>query len=84
VIQVYVGPAVADTATADASRPRRWLAGFASVTADPDGSQTVRIDLPARTWQVWDGGWSTVAGEYTIQAAHSIDDVRLTTTIVIG
>ena len=84
VIQVYVGPAVADTATADASRPRRWLAGFASVTADPDGSQTVRIDLPARTWQVWDGGWSTVAGEYIIEAAHSIDDVRLTTTIVIG
>ena len=79
VIQVYVGPMAPD-----ASRPRRWLAGFASVTADPGISQTVRIDLPARTWQVWDGGWSTVAGEYTIEAAHSLDDVRLTTSIAIG
>jgi beta-glucosidase len=83
VIQVYVGPVEGNLA-ADASRPRRWLAGFASVTADPGGSETVRIDLPARTWQIWDGGWRTVAGEYTVEAAHSLDDVRLTTTIAIA
>jgi beta-glucosidase len=84
VIQVYVGPLVSDTVGADPSRPRRWLAGFASVTADPGDSQTVRIDLPARTWQVWDAGWSTVAGEYTIEAAHSLGDVRLTAAVTIG
>ena len=50
----------------------------------PRRSQTVRIDLPARTWQVWDAGWSTMAGEYTIEAAHSLDDVRLTATVTVG
>jgi beta-glucosidase len=79
VVQVYVGPAVADD-----SRPQRWLAGFASVMADPGQSQTVSIELPERTWQAWDGGWSTMAGEYTIQAAHSLDDVRLTTAIIVS
>jgi beta-glucosidase len=92
VIQIYAGPvmytaASADTAespAADASRPRRWLAGFASVTADPGHSETVRIDLAARTWQIWDGGWTSVAGEYLIEAAHSLDDVRLTATVTVG
>jgi beta-glucosidase len=79
VVQVYAGPAAAD-----ASRPRRWLAGFASVTACPGESQTVTIELPERTWQVWADGWSTLAGEYTIEAAHSLDDIRLTSTITIG
>ena len=79
VVQVYVGPVAAD-----ASSPRRWLAGFASVTADPGQSQTVSIELPERTWQVWDGGWSTVAGEYRIEAAHSLGDIRLTTAITVS
>jgi beta-glucosidase len=79
VVQVYAGPAAAD-----ASRPRRWLAGFAGVTASPGESQTVTIELPERTWQVWADGWSTIPGEYTIEAAHSLDDVRLTATIAIG
>jgi beta-glucosidase len=79
VVQVYAGPAEADS-----TRPRRWLAGFASVTAEPGGSETVTIELPERTWQVWEGGWVTMAGEYTIEAAHSLDDVRGTASIRIG
>jgi len=79
VVQVYAGPAATD-----ADRPRRWLAGFASVTASAGESQTITIELPERTWQVWADGWSTIAGEYTIEAAHSLADVRLTTTIAIG
>ena len=63
-MQVYVGP----TGSSDASRPRRWLAGFASVTADPGESATVLIGLPERTWQVWADGWSAIAGEYVIEA----------------
>jgi beta-glucosidase len=80
VVQVYLSP----IGPADHSRPRRWLAGFASVTAGPGESATVTIDLPERTWQVWAGGWSTVPGEYLIEAAHSIDDVRLRTTVAVG
>jgi beta-glucosidase len=79
VVQVYAGPAEADS-----TRPRRWLAGFASVTAQPGGSETVTIELPERTWQIWADGWSTVAGEYIIEAAHSLDDVRLSATVAIG
>jgi beta-glucosidase len=89
VIQVYVSPVVnspvvnntvAGSAEA-ATRPRRWLAGFASVTAGPGESATVTIGLPERTWQVWAGGWVTIGGEYTIEAAHSLDDVRSTASI---
>jgi beta-glucosidase len=79
VVQVYAGPA-----EPDATRPRRWLAGFASVTAGPGETGTVTIDLPARTWQVWAGGWATIGGEYAIEAAHSLDDVRLAATITVS
>jgi beta-glucosidase len=79
VIQVYAGPA-----TPDASRPRRWLAGFASVSASPGESVTVTIELPERTWQVWGGGWTTVSGQYSVEAAHSLGDVRLVTTVTVA
>jgi len=78
VIQVYVSPV-----DADASRPRRWLAGFACVTAAPGESATVIVTLPDRTWQVFDGGWMTVPGEYSIQAAHSLADARLAASITV-
>ena len=80
VVQVYVSP----IGPPDASRPRRWLAGFAGVTAGPGELATLTIDLPDRTWQVWADGWSFVPGEYMIEAAHSIDDVRLRTTVAVG
>jgi beta-glucosidase len=80
VVQVYVGP----IGRPDASRPRRWLAGFASVTASPGESATVTIDLPERTWQIWADGWSAVPGEYMIEAAHSIGDIRLRTIVAAG
>jgi beta-glucosidase len=79
VIQVYAGPSVADD-----GRPRRWLAGFASLTADPGEARTVTIELPERTWQVWADGWQTATGDYVIEAAHSLDDVRLTTTVTVA
>jgi beta-glucosidase len=79
VVQVYAGPRVPDD-----TRPRRWLAGFASVTAGPGETGTVTIELPERTWQIWADGWQTVRGEYTIEAAHSLDDVRLAATITIA
>jgi beta-glucosidase len=77
VVQVYVGPSVAEP-----DRAVRWLAGFAGVEAAPGESVTVRVPLPARTFQVWEpDGWTTRAGRYRIEAARSIADVRLTASV---
>jgi beta-glucosidase len=78
IVQLYVGPAEADE-----DRPARWLAGFAPVDAHPGESVTVRIGVPARTFQIWDGGWRTVPGGYRITAAHALDDPRLTTEVTV-
>lgn len=78
VVQIYAGPAAPD-----ADRPGRWLAGFASIAADPGQAVTVTIELAERTFQIWDSGWRTVPGEYQIEAAHSVADRRLTSTITV-
>jgi beta-glucosidase len=83
VIQVYVGPADPDAGAPEHRRPARWLAGFATVTAEPGEIATVTIPLPERTWQIWNGGWKTVRGEYSVEAAHSLADVRRSTTVTI-
>jgi beta-glucosidase len=72
VVQVYIAP-TADTA----DRPERWLAGFASVEADPGETAEAVIELPERAFQVWDeraGSWRTVPGTYTVEAGRSIAD----------
>jgi len=79
VVQVYAG-----LASPDDLRPRRWLAGFASVNASPGETATVTIELPERAFQIWDGGWVTVPGEYVIEVAHSLADIRRTVTVTIS
>jgi beta-glucosidase len=78
VVQICVSPAAAAGV-----RPARWLAGFAVVTADPGQSATVTIELPERTFQIWDSGWRTLPGEYQIEAAHSVADRRLAAAITV-
>jgi len=79
VVQVYAGPV-----TPDDERPCRWLAGFATATAEPGETGTVTITLPERAFQIWADGWTTVPGDYLIEAAHSLDDVRRTATITVA
>jgi beta-glucosidase len=79
VVQVYARPV-----SPDDSRPQRWLAGFASVVAGPGGTATVTIEVPERVFQVWDGGWTTVAGDYVIEVAHSLGDIRDTATVAVA
>ncbi|BCJ51536.1 beta-glucosidase [Actinoplanes sp. NBRC 14428] len=81
VVQVYAGP-IGGRPDAPA-RPARALAGFAPVEAHPGETVTVRVALPERTWQVWDGGWRTVPGAYAITAAHALDDPRLSASLEI-
>lgn len=78
VVQLYIGPSTPDT-----SRPPRWLAGFATAEAEPGEAVTLRIPLPDRTFQVWEGGWQTVPGTYTVEAAHSVTDRRLAASLTI-
>ena len=80
VVQCYAAPT-----TPDPARPRRWLVGFAVVTAKPGESATVTIDMPQRAFQIWvDGAWRTANGTYDITAGHSIADPRLVVTTTIG
>ena len=88
VVQVYAGPTGegpfgAGPAGVVAVRPARWLAGFATVSAHPAETVTVRIPLADRTFQIWDDGWHTVPGTYAITAAHALDDPRLTAELSI-
>jgi beta-glucosidase len=77
VVQIYL------SASGDGpiDRPRQWLAAFATVPAGPGETVTVRIPLPERAFQVWDDGWRTLPGRYTVIAAHALDDPRRTAEI---
>jgi len=88
VVQVYVGPIGeppfgAGPAGVAPERPARWLAGFESVEAHPGETVTVRVPLPERTWQIWDDGWHTVPGRYTVTAARALDNPALTAELTI-
>ncbi|MCX4880542.1 beta-glucosidase [Streptomyces sp. NBC_00847] len=79
VVQVYLA-----RSEAGPDRPARWLAGFAAVEAGPGDTAEAVVELPRRTFEVWDeatGSWSIVKGSYEIQVSRSITDRRLTATI---
>ncbi|NUS07701.1 MAG: glycosyl hydrolase [Nonomuraea sp.] len=61
----------------------RWLAGFDVVEAEPGQTVITTVFLPERAFQVWDEGWRTVEGEYTLQASHHVADPRLSITVKI-
>ncbi|GGW89169.1 beta-glucosidase family protein [Streptomyces noursei] len=85
VVQIYLAPA-GDTSGAP-ERPAHWLAGFGTVEAGPGESAEIEIPLPARAFEVWsepDGGWRRIPGPYTVEAAHSSADIRLTARITAG
>ncbi|MCR8573010.1 beta-glucosidase [Streptomyces sp. Isolate_219] len=86
VVQIYLAP-TADAAPDAPERPERWLAGFAVVEAGPGESAEAEIPLPDRAFAVWDaedGGWHRVKGVYLVEAAHSVDDRRLTAEVTVG
>ena len=68
---------------ADAARRAGWPAS-PNVEAHPGETVTVRIPLPQRTFQIWDDGWRPVPGEYTVTAAHAVDDLRLSASLEIS
>lgn len=72
IVQAYLSANLAD-------RPARWLAGFATVTAQPGQTTTTTIDLPERAFQIWtDTGWTRPAATYTVHIGRSVIDPRIT------
>lgn len=78
-IQLYLAPT-----TADATRPARRLAGFATVVAAPGETAEAVIHLPRRAFEIWDetaDAWVYVKGPYEVEAGRSIADRRTRVTI---
>jgi beta-glucosidase len=80
VVQVY-----ASRPDSAVERPAKWLAGFATVDADPGETVTVGILIPERVFQHWTGdGWSTEPGTFVLAAGPSSASLPLTTAIELG
>ncbi len=81
IAQVYVkNPA------GNVLRPDRELRGFTKVFAPAGGTVRARIVLDERAFSAWHtgrGALAVVGGEYEIQVAASLDDVRLRQTIAV-
>ncbi|HEX4361485.1 MAG TPA: glycoside hydrolase family 3 C-terminal domain-containing protein [Pseudonocardia sp.] len=58
-------------------RPVRWLAGFASVHAEPGTRHEVSIPLPARAFEHWDAGWRTEPGRFTVHVGTDAEHLPL-------
>ena len=69
VVQLY-----AERPQSGVERPARWLAGFASVEADPGEAATVAVVVAARAFEHWDverGGWIAETGTFGLAAGSS-------------
>jgi beta-glucosidase len=77
VVQVYLRPQFPVT-----DRPTRWLAGFATVKAEPGATVEATITLARRAVETWEnGGWTTLTGDYAVEVGHDYGDIKLTTTL---
>ena len=68
-------------------RPDRELAGFAKVTVDPGGRETVRVELGAAAFRYWDvdtHAWRTDPGRYEVLVGASSRDIRASGLVTVG
>jgi beta-glucosidase len=81
VVQVYV-----TDVKASVDRPVKELKGFARIELAPGRKGTVTVNLDERSFAFWNtkkAAWSVEPGEFTVLAAASAEDVRLTKTIQV-
>jgi beta-glucosidase len=74
VVQVYL-----ESDSAAPIRPVRWLGGYGTTDAEAGETREVRVQIPRRAFEVWDGAngrWMLPPGEYRILIGRSIDDIR--------
>ncbi len=79
VVQVY-----ASRPDSAVQRPRRWLAGFAAVEADPGEERVVEVAIPERSLAYWDDqshDWTVEPGTFQLSAGRSSRDLRRTTEL---
>ncbi|HEY2100391.1 MAG TPA: glycoside hydrolase family 3 C-terminal domain-containing protein [Pseudonocardia sp.] len=79
VFQAYLSK---EESTVD--RPVRWLAGFATVRAEPASQHQVRLTLPVRAFAHWDAGWHTEPGSYTLRIGTDAMHLPLAARISVG
>jgi beta-glucosidase len=81
VVQVY-----ASKPDGAVQQPRRWLAGFATVEADPGQEVTAEATVSARSlahWDVESHRWTVESGTYRLSAGRSSRDLRQSTEIAL-
>ncbi|WP_306320782.1 MULTISPECIES: beta-glucosidase [unclassified Streptomyces] len=77
VIQLYLAPTAPDP-----SRPPRWLAAFATVTAAPGERVSTTLDIPRRAFETWDPTthtWTPAPGPYELLSGRSLTNIHLST-----
>jgi beta-glucosidase len=82
VVQVYVR-----APESLVRRPDRELAGFAKVTIDPGGRETVRVALGPAAFRYWDvetHAWRTDPGRYEVLVGSSSRDIRASAFVTVG
>ncbi|SDG47868.1 beta-glucosidase [Lentzea fradiae] len=78
VVQVYLSRP--DSAV---TRPARWLAGFAAVTAGPGEAVEALVRVPQRAIGHWDGGWAVEPGAFTVLVGPHAGHTPLTLTAAL-
>ncbi|WP_433528474.1 beta-glucosidase family protein [Micromonospora sp. CA-263727] len=78
VVQVY-----ASRPDSRVERPVVWLAGFAAVRIAAGASAVVEVELAARAFAHWDGGWQFEVGDFTLTAGAALSDPALRATVTV-
>jgi beta-glucosidase len=82
VVQVY-----ASRPGSTVPRVERWLAGFATVDADPGEEVTATVVVPHRAFRHWDTaahGWAVEPGDVRLEIGASAHHRPLTSTVSIS
>jgi beta-glucosidase len=65
-------------------QPELTLAAFDKVWLAPGERRTVRIPVARRRLQVWDGGWTDLAGSVDLLIGRASDDLPLAVQVIPG
>jgi hypothetical protein len=64
-------------------RPVRWLAGFATVTAEPDTEVSAEIRIDPLAFAHWAHGWQIETGVFQLHFGPHVDDLPLERTVTV-
>jgi beta-glucosidase len=78
VVQLYIAPPQGGL-----HRPIKELKGFCRVSLQPGERKTVTFPLDERSFALWDDGWKTPGGTYTICLGSSSQDIRLVAPVTV-